>query len=309
MNKLGLGFAALTLALFATIRPHAAQAMTPPEDSIEDVGWIVDAAQAKVLIDGGALVWDVRPKRAYMWSHVEGAVHVTWQEFSKEKGADHGELLAAGKLQSRLRAKGVGAKRAVVVIGDPLGGWGEEGRLVWMLRAAGHERAAFVDGGFDALKALKVKTERGGANEVAKGDFTIKAQPSYSADAKRVGALMKQPGAVIVDTRERREFEGKTPYGEARGGHVPGAVHLYYKDLLGKDGRLLPKAQLEARLSAAGLKKGQPVVAYCTGGIRSGWFVAVLRSLGYGQAQNYAGSMWQWAAAEAAQHPLESAKP
>jgi 3-mercaptopyruvate sulfurtransferase SseA len=35
---------------------------------------------------------------------------------------------------------------------------------------------------------------------------------------------------------------------------------------------------------------------YCTGGARSAFVVAALRSLGLGQARNYDGFFWEWAA-------------
>ena len=111
------------------------------------------------------------------------------------------------------------------------------------------------------------------------------------------------PNLVVLDVREPREYEGKTPYGESRGGHVPGAQHIWYKDLIGKDGKLLPRAEIEKVLAGKGVTRETEVVAYCTGGIRSGWFTNLLNDLGY-KARNYAGSMWEWSAQPAAEYPL-----
>ena len=44
-----------------------------------------------------------------------------------------------------------------------------------------------------------------------------------------------------------------------------------------------------------GLRDDTIVVAYCTGGIRSGFMYMVLRWCGYERAQNYDGSWWEWA--------------
>ena len=109
---------------------------------------------------------------------------------------------------------------------------------------------------------------------------------------------------MIIDTRERREYEGGTPYGETRGGHVPGAVHLHYRSLLRKDGRLRSPGALKRLLQKAGISSNKEIIAYCTGGVRSGYVVAVLAHLGFSKVLNYAGSMWAWAAADAKQHPL-----
>jgi thiosulfate/3-mercaptopyruvate sulfurtransferase len=51
-----------------------------------------------------------------------------------------------------------------------------------------------------------------------------------------------------------------------------------------------------ALLKSVGVTRHKAIIAYCTGGVRSAWLVAVLVELGYRDARNYAGSLWQWAA-------------
>jgi thiosulfate/3-mercaptopyruvate sulfurtransferase len=109
---------------------------------------------------------------------------------------------------------------------------------------------------------------------------------------------------LLIDSREPREFKGATPYGETRGGHLPGAINLHYRALLDARGRLLPRSRLRAKLGKLGIKKSQPLIIYCTGGVRSGWLTVVLAHLGYRNVKNYPGSMWQWAARDAKTHPL-----
>ena len=100
---------------------------------------------------------------------------------------------------------------------------------------------------------------------------------------------------VVFDVRSREEFDGATPYGEARGGHLPRAVHLDWRALSDADGRVLRGDALRQRLSAAGVPEGQPALVYCTGGVRSAFVTELLREHGI-DARNYDGSMWEWAA-------------
>lgn len=272
--------------------------------------WVVEAKEAKQMLEeasGEVTILDVRSKRAFRQAHLERAQRVTWQEFSRASGKDHGELLRKDSvLQHRLRRAGVSDDVPVLVVGDPLEGWGEEGRIVWMLRTLGHEKAALVDGGHEALVGLGLEIEKGEAKKVAAGDFQVRRTSAFSVTRREVKASLESKEATFIDTREAREFAGKTPYGEARGGHLPGAWHLYFSDLLDERGEILEPAQIEARLRAMGItRKTQPIIAYCTGGIRSAWVVAVLQDAGYTGAKNYAGSMWQWAAASEEEHPLE----
>ena len=119
-------------------------------------GWVVTPEEASELIragEEGVTILDVRSKNAFQKAHIKGAQRVTWQEFSRESGSDHGELLQKDSvLRHRLRKVGVSNAVPVLVVGDPLKGWGEEGRIVWMLRALGHKEAALVDGGWSDLQ-------------------------------------------------------------------------------------------------------------------------------------------------------------
>jgi len=270
--------------------------------------WIVDAKKAHALLEGGATVLDARGKIAFRSEHIENAQPASWQEFSKSSKAKKGNLLSSKVIQAKLRAKGVSNEVPVIVVGDPKKGWGEDGRIVWMLRTMGHKNATMVDGGHSALVAAGAKTTSGAADKIVPGDFTAKRTKRYAVNEKQIReALASDTGKpAFIDTREAREYAGKTPYGESRGGHLPGAVHLHFSDLYGPDGKLLPRDKIEAKLRELGIEsKDQEIVAYCTGGIRSGFFVVVLQDLGYRNARNYAGSMWEWSAMPKETHPLE----
>ena len=99
--------------------------------------------------------------------------------------------------------------------------------------------------------------------------------------------------------REQREYAGETPYGESRGGHVPGAKHLFYRALLKSDGKVLPGDQIKRKLSEIGVREDDEVVSYCTGGVRAAFVTVLLNDAGIA-ARNYAGSMWEWSASNGA---------
>lgn len=284
----------------------------PPYESSGD--WIIDGSRALELHAQGVLFLDARDaaQQGFRRRHVLGSQPIYWSTFSRPEHPERGALLGDDALlEQRLRAVGVRNGEPVVVVGDPAEGWGEDGRIVWMLRALGHGAAHLVDGGLPALIRAGVEMASGEASPVTPGNFTVSRDPSLSIDASALSALLVTgehiaPGSArLVDTREAIEFAGQTPYGEERGGHVPGALHLHYVELLDSLGYLKPRAQLLDLLSARGLSPSQDVIAYCTGGIRSGWFVVVLRDLGFTLSRNYAGSMWEWASLPAEDHPLE----
>ncbi|MBD1930539.1 MULTISPECIES: sulfurtransferase [Cyanophyceae] len=268
--------------------------------------WVLSAEKAKKLILEDATILDVRNKIAYLLGHIAGAVHVTWQQFSQPKLPDKGKLIDdINVLEKQLGALGIFNHKPVVVVGNPAHNFGEEGRIVWMLRTLGHSQAAFVDGGYSALVKAGVPTTWGFSHNQEIGDFIVQRTGLWEIHRDEIKASLSQQNFLIIDTRELGEYTGSTPYGEKRGGHIPGAVHFYFKDLLDKDGNLLPRDQIMDRLENLRIESSHPIAAYCTGGIRSAFFVAVLADLGFTNVKNYAGSMWEWSATSASNYPLE----
>eukprot|EP01047_Picozoa_sp_COSAG01_P040160 COSAG01_NODE_3362_length_6198_cov_2.602394_7_plen_127_part_00 len=94
----------------------------------------------------------------------------------------------------------------------------------------------------------------------------------------------------------RRRYEGKGSFYDAkRDGHIPGAIWFPWKQVFDKDqGNLKPKETLRSELEALGVTNSTMVVAYCTGGIRSGFLYLVMRWCGFQSPQNYDGSWWDW---------------
>ena len=282
---------ALTILTVALLGGDALAASSSP--------WVIGPAEARRALARGALLLDVRGAAAFRRGHVPGSQRVSWRQLSRR-----GHLASKAALKRALSALGVRRNQAVLVAGDPAKGWGDDGRVVWTLRSVGHDKAALVDGGVPALRGTGVRLTTGAPGRATATRFTVRLRRRWSISVGEVKKRLGDKTTAFIDAREHREFRGATPYGERRGGHLLGALHLHYRSLLDKRGRLLPTATLRRRLRALGLKKTTPVVAYCTGGVRSAWLVVVLRHLGYTRVRNYAGSMWEWAALPAATHPL-----
>jgi thiosulfate/3-mercaptopyruvate sulfurtransferase len=267
--------------------------------------WIISPNEAKQLILQSATVLDVRNKLAWFIGHISGAIHVTWQEFSQCKKPHKGNLLKDEKiLQEKLRKLGIFNSKPVIVIGNPAHNFGEEGRIVWMLRTLGHNSTAFVDGGHNKLVKVGVPTTFGENQPQKIGNFVVNRTSLWEIQRDELKANLAENKLIVIDTREKREYNGATPYGEKRGGHIPGAVHFYFKDLIDNKGNLLTSEEIIAKLESLGIQLNTPIATYCTGGIRSAFFVTVLANLGFTNVKNYAGSMWEWSDEPASSYPL-----
>ncbi len=252
----------------------------------------VDVAQR--MVGEGAVVLDARGEKAWKAGHVPGSAPVAWTDH-RDGWLREGRLTAdAPGLAAKLGALGVRDDAPVLILGPGRDGWGEEGRIYWMLDYLGHNDVHIVDGGWPVWtdRGLPTTTDRVPPRP---GVFTARPREGVRARVEEVAADLGGP-VVFWDTREAREFAGETPYREARGGHLPGARHLWFKDLMQADGTLKPRGELRALLQQRGIPVEGEVVAYCTGGVRSGFAYAVLKELGSGQVANYDGSMWEWTA-------------
>jgi len=115
--------------------------------------------------------------------------------------------------------------------------------------------------------------------------------------------LERQGEIKIVDSRSSKEFEGAVDYGEKRGGHLPEAINIPFKEVLRDDATVKSQEELEKLFAEAGLKPEDEIVVYCTAGIRSAHLTLILRMAGFENARNYDASYYEWAGNE--QLPLE----
>lgn len=259
----------------------------------------VGVAGAVRLLQAGAVVLDARAS-GYLLAHLPAAQAVDWRDYRDGWGRTGRLHPDAAAMASRLAGLGVDAERPVLVYGDGARGFGEEGRIAWLLLYLGHRQVYLLDGGFAAWRGAGQPIERGPTLRSPRpGTFPPHIQAELRADRAAVqrtlGTVAGQP--VLVDVRSEAEWHGATPYFEARGGRIPGAKWLEWLRLLDPSGQLKSDEALGRELSQQGLHdRGREIIVYCTGGVRSAFVVMVLKKLGYTRVRNYDGSFWEWAA-------------
>lgn len=269
-------------------------AMSAPSDLDASRPVFLSTEEASTLLgDEGARVLDARGRSAEA-PFLPSAVVVDWRD-ARAGHLREGRLGDPETARAHYERSGVRLDRPVIVYGAAGRGWGEEGRVWWDLSVLGHPRVFILDGGIDAWVA-----DGGRTAAVASGPRRGHFSPTETrvsrlrVDHREVARLALRSG-VVIDTRTREEYDGATPFFSARGGHVPGAIHLHWKALLAPSGRLLAAPELRALLAERGIEPGRPIAAYCTGGVRSAFVVAVLEQLGISSA-SYDGSWWDWSA-------------
>ena len=124
-------------------------------------------------------------------------------------------------------------------------------RLVWMLRATGHE-AALLNGG---LTAYRGPLEKGtGSADRPDAAFTARPGPRTDSLAQRTPPTGGTSSSTrAIGTRYRGEQDPVDP----RPGHIPGASNLPCRENLAADGTFVAADELRRRFEDAGVREGR----------------------------------------------------
>lgn len=260
--------------------------------------YIVNAEYVKENLDNIILI-DARGSDAAENGTVKGAIALAWQylatcEDGASGDANWGCILDTDRLSQRLSELGLAKDKEIVLFAAAQNGWGDDGRIAWELIAAGYENVKMVDGGYQALEAAGLELQKGGSEPRA-AEVSVEAiEQTHTINTDELQA--DYDTYKVVDVRADEEYNGEVLYGEANGGHLPGAIHIRFTDLFKEDGALKSNAEITAMFEAAGLSREDKIVTYCTAGIRSAYMQLIMEMCGYENAKNYDESFYRWAA-------------
>jgi thiosulfate/3-mercaptopyruvate sulfurtransferase len=234
---------------------------------------------------------------AYNESHIEGAL--SWNWTSQLQDQQRRDILTREAIQDLLAASGVGNDTHVVLYGDN-NNWFAAYAL-WLLELYGHTTVSLMDGGrvkwlADTRPTSNVRPT------VARATYHAQpANPALRARRDEVIEVARHGGRQLVDVRSPAEFNGEiiAPPGMSetaqRAGHVPGARNIPWARAVNEDGTFKSPDELRTLYEGAGIKTGDPTIAYCRIGERSShtWFV-LKHILGFADVKNYDGSWTEY---------------
>lgn len=245
---------------------------------------------AERLDDPHALVVQVTSAARYEAGHVPGAVLVTPTDLVSGIPPATGSLPDRDRLTALVRRIGLTPDAEVIAYDDEGGGWA--GRLLWTLDVIGHRRWSYLDGGLHAWvgegRPLRAEVVERDASTI---DVDIDRTPI--ADAEEIIARLHDPELTIWDCRSRAEFIGSKS-GSRRAGHIPGAVHLDWLDLMDPARNLRLRTDLQDVLDRAGIRTNAEIITHCQTHHRSGLSYLVGRLLGMTSIRAYPGSWADW---------------
>ena len=237
--------------------------------------------------------------KAYLKGHVPGAIFSFWKDLLWHE-TDR-EFVSSSELSSRLGEIGVSTDSTLVICGDPV----QYGTYaLWVMTMAGVKDVRILDGSRTRWinDGNPLETEGISREPINNGSL----DPSIATRIGRDEVLQKinNPDTVLLDVRSPEEYRGERvsppggfDHGAERKGRIPGAVHLFFRELLNDDDTFISKEKLERKFSEVGVKKSseKDIVSYCRLSHRAtlSWF-AMSEILGIEKAQIYDGSWTEW---------------
>ncbi|CDS54461.1 Thiosulfate sulfurtransferase, rhodanese [Polaromonas sp. CG9_12] len=251
-------------------------------------------------------------RQNYLKSHIPGAIYADLETALTARhgvpGA-HGLITASGadapasggrhplpnreKFATWLSSVGMGNQMQAVVYDRNQANYC--GRLWWMLKWAGHENVAVLDGGLQAWQ-----TAGGAVNSTEEPahfqtNFLTGPERVQLVDAQTVASQLGRPAQTLVDARATARFKGEVEPLDPVAGHIPGALNRPFGLNMTSDGKFKPADQLKAEFIALlGQCDPATVVHHCGSGVSALPNLIAMELAGLGRTALYAGSWSDW---------------
>jgi thiosulfate/3-mercaptopyruvate sulfurtransferase len=277
--------------------------LLPPLADPQAVAGLLDDPRLRVLDatvrlerpPGGGPYAVVSGRDGYRAAHVPGAAFADVAGDLADPAAPHAFTRPdAARFAAAAGALGVGPGTHVVVYAQESPMWAT--RLWWLLRSFGCDDVSVLDGGLPAWRAAGLPV-RDGDEAYPPATFVAHDRPEMLADRAAVEAIVAGGGACLLNALRPDVFRGEGPSSYSRPGRIPGSVNVPWTGLVDPDtNRFRPLPDLREALAAGGVRDGEPLVAYCGGGISATVPLFALSLAGRDDARLYDGSLTEWTA-------------
>lgn len=243
-------------------------------------------------------IGDLKDPDAYFAGHIPGAIHWPWEEVLWEKGMR--EIVSPEAFAGLMQQSGC-THETTIVLYSSLCQYATY--AFWVCTMRGHDNVKIMGGNRD----LWIKEGRPVTTEIPVIKPSKYPLRKIDEDCRigREGVLagLGNSGRILLDLRTPEEYRGErvspswfeVDHGAVKKGHIPGARHLYYLNLLNEDETYKPADELAKAFGDVGATPDKEIVLYCRLSHRGtlGWFVAHYL-LGYPRVKVYDGSWTEW---------------
>ena len=245
----------------------------------------------------------------YRKAHIPGAVHASLDTALSDKGVldpdgthqPHPDAASAGRHPLPSREKfamwlcSVGFSNAMQAVVYDRNNANYCGRLWWMLKWAGHDAVAVLDGGLQAWQAAGGAVTDRLEPAHFQSNFDLRPPLRRLATCADVESRLGSPAQTLIDARASPRFKGEVEPLDPVAGHIPGALNRPFAQNLGADGKFKPASQLKAEFEQLLVGRDPAtVVHHCGSGVSAVPNVIAMELAGFPPTALYAGSWSEW---------------
>lgn len=250
-------------------------------------------ARDVVVIDCRFSLQDPEAGRAsYEAGHIPGACYLDLNRDLSSPVQAHGgrhPLPQPQAFAQTLARCGIGSETAVVAYDDSRFAFAS--RLWWLMRSLGYRSPRLLNGGYAAWLESGGAVETRTSKPVASDAIAVPAKFTGYCDIDGL-AEHQRAGALLVDSREPRRYQGLEEPIDPIAGHIPGAVNHPWQGVTDERGRALDVAHQRAHWGEA--IDAEKLVVYCGSGVTACVNLFSLALLGREDPILYAGSWSDW---------------
>ena len=223
--------------------------------------FLVDAAWlAAHLDDPNVVVVDGDVEAGYLRGHIPGAVLVP-DNYEKDPATGRVHILPPEGFAAMCQNLGIGDDTLVVAYDNNQSLYAA--RLWWALNYYGHSNVKVLDGGWRQWIAAGLPVSFDRPMPRSGATFTPRSDESIMVKVDELKAACTLSDAVLWDVRSDGEYTGANDRGNRRAGHIPGAVHLEWFNVMERDShRFKPAAEIRQLLNQHGITPDKAVFAY-----------------------------------------------
>jgi len=232
--------------------------------------------------------------------HIPGAVYAHLDRDLSgplATGSGRHPLPTPAALAATLAGFGIGPGTQVVAYDQ--GNGAIAARLWWLVRWAGHQAVAVLDGGFAAWRRSGLPIEAGtqirprAGIEVAPDDRRVVG--AAQLEKMIADGTLARGDSALVDARGADRFAGENESLDPVAGHIPGARNHPFASNLDADGAFLPPQELRQRwLRRLGHTAAASSIMMCGSGVTACHNLLALEIAGLSGARLYPGSWSEW---------------
>ncbi|WP_284140831.1 sulfurtransferase [Virgibacillus sp. LDC-1] len=231
-------------------------------------------------------------RQAYLENHIPDAVYLDLNHDLSGKPLKHGgthPLPDLDQFAQKLGNIGIDHDTTVVIYDQDNHMFAP--RLWWMLHTLGHRKAYVLDGGYARWVAEGNEVTLA-VPSLTKKQFVPQVDETAFVDMKQLKEKLKEDDALLIDSRSKERYLGQTEPMYRKAGHIPGAVHYFWQDVLTEKGRWKSNPDLAQHFAA--LPKEKEIIVSCGSGVSATPNILALKMIGYQNVTLYPGSFSDW---------------